>query len=125
MKKYIRTLNDIYAATKEMEIRAFYINSSKGIDHLIFDDKCTRMEFLGEVVSQSDNLEELIDLYIDKETKTIFHKHNGYVINWETNQVYSLKGLIKEFHSVKGAIYTDTGLTYVTKLNDKGDSVLI
>lgn len=72
------------------------------------------------IISQADTIEELCDLYIDEETKTIFHKYNGYVINWHTNLVYSLKELIKEFHSIKGAIYTDKGLIYVAKMDSEG-----
>ena len=77
------------------------------------------------VLAKSENLEELCDLFIDEETKTIFHKHNGYVINWKTNMVYSLKELAKSFHNVKGAIYTDKGLIYVAKIDNEGKLVLI
>ena len=44
---------------------------------------------------QADKPEELCDLFIDEETKTIFHKLNGYLIDWRTNLVYSLKALVK------------------------------
>lgn len=125
MNKFIRTDKGIYELKENMTIekgiysffRKIYNTPEK---HLFRNDKD-----LGEVVNQADTIDELCDLYIDEETQTIFHKHNGYLINWRTNLVYSLEGLTKEFHSVKGAIYTDNGLIYVAKLNDKGELELI
>lgn len=78
-----------------------------------------------EILAEADTIEELCDLYIDEETHAIFHKHNGYVINWKTNMVYSLKALSESYHSVKGAIYTDKGLIYVAKMNENGELELI
>ena len=107
---YIRTKDGVYEVEKEE--CGFYC--CKGLEMAIapYDE---------EVIKQSENLEELCDLFIDEETKTIFHKHNGYVINWKTNMVYSLKALSESCRSVKGAIYTDKGLIYVAKINDKGE----
>lgn len=130
MKKYIRTFNNIYAASKEMEIKTFYFSvGDKGTPHLIYDDHLTRMDFLGPVVSQADSLEELVDCYIGELAtgKKVFLERwggNELVIHWETHMVYNVKELNKTFLNVKGAIYTDKGLKYVTRLNDKGDLVL-
>ena len=103
---YIRTKDEVYDAEQ---------NNDKYRLDLVFE----------KILKEAENLEELCDLFIDEETKTIFHKHNGYVINWKTNMVYSLKALSESYHSVKGAIYTDKGLIYVAKMNNEGKLQLL
>lgn len=110
---YIRTKDGVYDTSKGLytpSIKMYAI----GIKTIYEDD----------IIKQSESLEELCDMFIDEETKTIFHKHNGYVINWKTNMVYSLKALSESYHSVKGAIWTDKGLIYVAKMNENGEMEL-
>ena len=116
---YIRTKNKIYETESP-----FLDNNGKWVGYNIVEDDMAIILRI-QVIREADTLEELCDLFIDEETKTIFHKHNGYVINWKTNMVYSLKELAKSFHSVKGAIYTDDGLIYVAKMDSDGKLVLI
>ena len=113
--KYIRTENHIYLIQKDISYGRNRIYKIYNHDFSI----------IGNDFKVADTIEELCDLFIDEETKTIFHKHNGYVINWKTNMVYSLKALSESYHSVKGAIYTDEGLIYVAKMNESGDLELI
>ncbi len=114
MTRYVRT-SDGYIG-KVVDTKVYIKHEWFSID----DIKCF-------IIRQADTIDELVDLYIDEETKAIFPKYNsnGYVINWRTNLIYSFKGLIKVFHSIKGAIWTKWGLKYVAKMNDKGDLELI
>ena len=109
---YIRTKDGVY----EVKVNKY---------HELVYCKNNQIVLSCNIINQSDTIEELCDLFIDEKTKTIFHKHNGYLINWKTNMVYSLKELVKSFHSVKGTIYTSEGLIYVAKMNDKGVLELI
>ena len=109
---YIRTKDGVY----EVKVNKY---------HELVYCKNNQLVLSCNIINQSDTIEELCDLFIDEKTKTIFHKHNGYLINWKTNMVYSLKELVKSFHSVKGTIYTSEGLIYVAKMNDKGVLELI
>ena len=122
---YIRTKDKIYEVTNDKWGRNSVIEED-GVFKLHCEG-ASGVHWWAELLplNQSENLEELCDLYIDEETQTIFHKHNGYVINWKTNMVYSLKALSESYHSVKGAIYTDKGLIYVAKMNDKGELCLL
>ena len=116
---YIRTNDGVYLKIRECDENNKILIVGKTIT-----DFGTYIE-KKDIITQSENLEELCDLYIDEETQAIFHKHNGYVINWKTNMVYSLKALSESYHSVKGAIYTYKGLIYVAKMNDKGELCLL
>ena len=127
--KYIRTKDGRIIAFGEKY--AYPTRCSNGKTYFSFKELTEdRFEVMKEynhweVLKQADTIDELCDLYIDEETQIIFHKHNGYVINWKTNYVYTLKEVAKYFHSVKGAIYTSKGLIYVAKINDKGELELI
>lgn len=121
--KYIRTKDGVYELTGKPNAISitnnvlYYCWDENGENEIIIRDD--------EIIKKSDTIEELCDMFVDEETKTIFHKHNGYVINWKTNMVYSLKALSESYHSVKGAIYNDKGLIYVAKMNQDGELVLI
>lgn len=117
---YIRTKDGVY---KVSYLNAYATHKRKG--ETLLEGYKTAYIKNENIIAQSENLEELCDLFIDEETKTIFHKHNGYVINWKTNMVYSLKALSESYHSVKGAIYTSKGLIYVTKMDDEGELCLL
>ena len=117
---YIRTKDGVY------ELVDTYYMCVDGVETYMYNDRGRGVEIRGgQILNQSENLEELCDMFVDEETETIFHKHNGYVINWKTNMVYSLKALSESYHSIKGAIYTDKGLIYVAKMNENGDLELI
>lgn len=119
MKRFIRTKDDLYD-TENLTYRTIKDNKVYQVGWDV--EKPT---FEADILAEADTPEELCDLFIDEETKAIFHKHNGYVINWRTNLVYSLKELVKEFHSIKGAIWTSKGLIYVAKMNEKGELELL
>ena len=131
---YIRTKDNLYEITDKQydilcgnlteEEKENYKNiTSFGLGSI--EEGSYESVLIKDILEYSENLQELCDLFIDEETKTIFHKHNGYVINWKTNMFYSLKELSESYHSVKGAIYTDEGLIYVAKMDNEGKLVLI
>lgn len=115
--RYIRTKDKIIDTDKDSGLIFTAPNGKQMIDFNMYG--CF------EIIKSANSINKLCDLYVDEETKTIFHKHNGYVINWKTNLVYSLEAVAKTFHSVKGAIFTEKGIIYVAKINDKGELELI
>ena len=107
---YIRTKNRIYKVeSKTFDRQGYFV----GDYDVILKD---------QVINQSENLFELIDEFVVIRDST---KINQLVI---VDNVEYLKEMIKEdkrIVEVKGAIWTDKGLIYVAKMNDKGDLELI
>lgn len=68
----------------------------------------------GEVHSQAETIEELCDLFIVWNTKNIW-------CFWKS--CHSLP--IEDIDKVYGAIWTDKGLIYVAKMNEKGELELL
>lgn len=71
-----------------------------------------------EIIKQADTIEELCDelVYNDKFFKNVIYK--------DISSVKTLCSIRKEW-TVYGAIWTDKGLIYVAKMNDKGELELI
>ena len=61
----------------------------------------------------ADTIEELVDLYVCVES-------NGNHTILPSNQIISIIGTI-----IYGAIWTDKGLIYVAKMNEKGELELL
>lgn len=75
-----------------------------------------------QVIKQSENLFELIDEFVVIRDNT---KTNQLV---RTDNIEYLKEMIKEdkrIVEVKGAVWTDKGLIFVAKTNDKGNFELV
>lgn len=112
---YIRTKNRIYKVESETcHKQGYYIDRYE-------EDVILKKE----VIKQSENIEELCDEFVvfDKE------QPNGKLLYYK-----GFENLKKEFIDfekdkekvvVCGAIWTDKGLIYVAKLDDKGELVLI
>lgn len=108
--KYIRTKNRIYKVESETCDKQFYYIGD--YDLLVKE----------QVVSQSENLFELIDEFIVIRDST---KINQLV---RTDNIEYLKEMMKEdkrIIEIKGAIWTDKGLIFVAKMSDKGELELI
>lgn len=131
MPKFIRTDKGIFEFKSNMSIETgifsffgkIYNTSEK---HLFRNDKD-----LGEFVSQADTIEELCDefvLYFDCKDDKI---RNHYMIEDELDDVNARLDIIRSWNEheepkvIYGAIWTDKGLIYVAKLNEKGDLELI
>lgn len=113
MKKYILYHNKVY----EIKTNEEYVKSGCDNYYYIQTDPIVRMMFSKsdiEIYKQADTIEELCDEFIginDNEhqfLRAIPYKCSNY---WN-NGVY-------------GAIWTDKGLIYVAKLNNKGELELI
>ena len=70
-----------------------------------------------EIIKQADTIEELCDEFVIK-IKT------GYLITYY-NKVLLTQDANKNGADVYGAIWTDKGLIYVAKMNEKGELELI
>ena len=109
---YIRTKNRIYETEG-----TFLDNNGKWKYYNILEDDMAII-LRSQIIKQSDTIEELCDRYvvIDKETKE--------VVNIVTFLAYAkLWSSCK--YDIYGAVWTDKGLIYVAKMNDKGDLELI
>ena len=112
---YIRTKNRIYQVESETcDKQGYYIDRYE-------EDVILKKQ----VIKQSENIEELCDEFVvfDKE------QPNGKLLYYK-----GFENLKKEFIDfekdkekvvVCGAIWTDKGLIYVAKMNDKGEFELI
>lgn len=101
-----------------------YIRTKDGI-HKHIENSENDLWFKKYVIKQADTIEELCDEFvviIDKEP-------NGYLIfnqcmnNFE--KVISIHKNTKNENTIYGAIWTDKGLIYVAKMNEKGELELL
>ena len=111
---YIRTKNRIYKVESETyDKQGYYTGDYDVTSNVILKE---------QVVDQSENLFELIDEFVVIRDST---KINQLV---RTDDINYLKEMMKEdkrIIAIKGAIWTDFGLKYVAKMNDKGEFELI
>ena len=111
---YIRTKNRIYKVESETyDKQGYYIGDYDVTSNVILKE---------QVVDQSENLFELIDEFVVIRDST---KTNQLV---RTDSIGYLNEMIKEdkrIVEVKGAVWTDKGLIFVAKMNDKGVLELI
>lgn len=119
MKKYVKT-NDGIWVYYEKENYATRPNKEMGCTQvwLNFKKEC--------IVKQADNIEELIDeLVIDNpenwEKKPFVARRTFDTFLNKDNAKYQKENNIKTY----GAIWTDKGLIYVAKMNDKGELELL
>lgn len=101
--KYIRTKDDIIDFEK-VEIVDREIGTPKTITYL-----------KKNAIKQANTIEELCDVYIIEKFKHIFT-----IDEFSKNLVRNCKD-----SKVYGAIWTDKGLIYVAKMNDKGELELL
>lgn len=107
--KYIRTKDGVYDWDRLLGVSIEY-----------FEDNPS------EIVKQADSIEELCDKFV------IFYNKNHYAISviksMNTARMYHKRD--KRYNGnyvdkVYGAIFTDKGLIYVAKMNDKGELELL
>ena len=74
--------------------------------------------YIGEIIlSQADTIEELCDVYVVIDKTTNYHTVDKYPYDIIING--------KEDYEIYGAIWTNKGLIYVAKINDKGELELL
>ena len=105
---YIKTKDGIYKVESETcHKKGYYIDR--------YEEDVILKE---QVIKQSENLEELCDRFvvIDKETKEVMNivSFLEYAKLWAYCK-----------YNIYGAIWTDKGLIFVAKMNDKGKLELI
>lgn len=108
--KYIRTINGIYIAVKGF----------KTGDMIVIPD-----EGLVKIIKQSNTIKELCDEFI------VVHENGTHVIQKKVGN--GLRDMDKDYPEYLernkqvfyGAIWTDKGLIYVAKMNDKGELELL
>ena len=106
--KYIRTKDCIYKVESETcHKQGYYIDRYE-------EDVILKKQ----VIKQSENLEELCDRFVvmDKETKEVMDI--VYFLEYAKLWAYCK-------YNIYGEIWTDKGLIYVAKMNNKGDLALI
>lgn len=96
---YIRTKDDIYTLSE-----AYWAGNED------------------EILAQADTIEELCDCFVAVGNRHIvWDKQPNKDITFE-----QVKGTFAAYHfKIYGAIWTDKGLIYVAKMNDKGELELI
>ena len=114
---YIRTKDGRIAEVKEnMAIK----RCSENVLRLVYKDNRSICVLTGndDIIKQADTIEELCDRFvvIDKETKEVmnivaFLEYAKHWVYWKYN--------------IYGAIWTDKGLIFAAKMNDKGELELI
>ena len=114
--EYLPSLNDfnIHVSVKNDELVyevSYSGPSEKYYGHLEIDEN------LGKVINQSDNAEELFDWVVFKSNGKI----NRMYVTWDMAVQGEGGNGIFRFDEVYGAIETDKGLTYVAKMDKRGD----
>lgn len=119
--KYIRTKNYFLGFVKEMSISLGGYTKGKYY-HDVVDRRLHRLGagLLQEknIVASADTIDDLCDewLFFDKDNKPHYKSQEG-------NLWYLGAGLFKD--SLRACIFTDKGLIYVAKMNDKGELELL
>lgn len=130
MKKYIRTKDGI------MKID-FEIEDELPVMIGVQTEECVIGEYRGiEVIKQADTIEELCDEFVDtSELKTSntggwlydeFDNKNKCLVYYAEDERRTIP--LNEFDDLSkifGAIWTELGLKYVAKMNDKGEFELL
>lgn len=111
--KYIRTKNGVY------EIVDIY--ESKYV--IGYEDSVALVVYKEDVINQADTIEELCDTYV-----FVGDDKDGYgnplLFNIKQDKVFIIKYYF-ESNVIYSAIWTDKGLIYVAKMNEKGELELL
>ena len=127
--KYIRTKDGRIYATDNIRKKegcvVYYPIKGSGVG---FEDR--------EIINQADTIEELCDEFVDtSELKTTntggwlydeFNAKNKCLVYYENDERKTMP--LNEFDDLSkiyGAIWTDKGLIYVAKMNEKGELELL
>ena len=127
--RYIRTKDGLFTIEENIYNQVFAVdNKGEWIEFEYVKDK---------ILAEADNIEELCDEIVVKENPSSKPRLLGRIVDFDENGEkyytgeYSFKGIAYTLNelmerykemSVKGAIWTDDGLTYVTEFNEnKGE----
>ena len=114
--KYIRTKDGRIIDTTEyikiVETQYTFKFVPKGYEY--YKPVCTNIH-KDEIIKQADTIEELCDEFVYQIGE--YHYYN--------DDLEIAKGLTDDISKIYGAIWTNKGLIYVAKLNDKGELELL
>lgn len=108
---YIRTKDGVYEVS---HLNAYATHKRKG--ETLLEGYKTSYIKNENIISQSENLEELCDKFIAKPCDTIQY--------WVERTLEKAK-IYCGVETIYGAIWTDKGLIYVAKMDDKGELCLL
>lgn len=115
--KYIRTKDTIFKVVEETDI--IYKVVAKSKKNTYSKSKCQT-----EVIKQANTIEELCDSEVIVWNDSTPSTWNKFLTKQEFERLYS-SFQRKKIIAVYGAIWTDKGLIYVAKMNDKGELELL
>lgn len=124
MKRYIRTKDG-----RIVEIKDNMVVKQSDVLRLVYKDRPYICVLNGndEIVNQADNIEELIDEFIlcVNNGKNNYHycKSLNVAIRKKRDMTYC--AYAEKQVSIIGAIWTDKGLIYIAKMNEKGEWELL
>ena len=112
--RYIRTEDGVYEVVDTYETKYVVGYTEDGFEISIYKE---------DVIKQADTIKELCDVYVivgeDKDT-------NGNPILWSIRQdIPFFMKYYFNYNDIYAAIWTDKGLIYVAKMNEKGELELI
>lgn len=136
MGKYVKTTKGIYELTPNRKIIDYKrldlqsgktINAKRLVDLDVDQDTWENGYPLGEIVAQSDNLNDLIEKFGIKDTKTNEIVYIGDVHHSKDN-VKELKNLLDDYnrvtedtHTLIGFIVINDDIVKVTEMNKEGE----
>ena len=114
--KYIRTKNNKIYKVYADRVAIVECEDSENKRAVICVDK-------KDILKEADTIEELCDEFV-------IHHHNGTptTTKWSFEKIiinYYHKRCLNSIQKLYGAIWTDKGLIYVAKMNDKGELELL
>lgn len=125
---YIRTKDGRIIDTTKIATGSKYMDFAT-------NDESFREIFKTEPLSKSENIEELCDEFVidnwKEKGKPVYcfkyvkETNSAYCIDETGYLILYLPQMLECGCIIKGAIYTDKGLIYVAKMNDKGELELI
>ena len=115
--KYIRTKDGRIIETNKLII----IPSNTSFQGEIYNGEVVSED---EIINQADTIEELCDEWICRDNDNIeYRPYRFYFL--DDLYAFIKENKLFERYTVYGAIWTDKGLIYVTKMNDKGELELL
>lgn len=112
---FIRTQYNIFEVVEETNL-VYRVKAKSDPNNIYSKSKCQ-----GEVIAKADTIEELCNEFvvIDKIDK------RNYIINPLQTTEKEISVFLMDGAIIYGAIWTDKGLIYVAKMNDKGELELL